>query len=51
MLLIYAGLIGTAAYLFVTVPKGFIPQQDQGYLVVSFNLPSGSSLSRTSEVI
>ena len=32
MLLIYAGLIGTAAYLFVTVPKGFIPQQDQGYL-------------------
>ncbi|MGA8770856.1 MAG: multidrug efflux RND transporter permease subunit [Rhodomicrobium sp.] len=51
MLLIYAGLIGTAAYLFVTVPKGFIPQQDQGYLVVSFNLPSGSSLTRTSEVI
>ena len=38
------GSIGTAAYLFVTVPKGFIPQQDQGYLIVSFNLPSGSSL-------
>jgi hydrophobe/amphiphile efflux-1 (HAE1) family protein len=51
MLVIYAGLIGTAAYLFVTVPKGFIPQQDQGYLVVSFSLPSGSSLSRTSDVI
>ncbi len=51
MLVIYAALIGTAAYLFVTVPKGFIPAQDQGYLVVSFNLPSGASLSRTSEVI
>jgi hydrophobe/amphiphile efflux-1 (HAE1) family protein len=51
MLVVYAALIGTAAYLFVTVPKGFIPQQDQGYLVVSFSLPSGSSLSRTSEVI
>jgi hydrophobe/amphiphile efflux-1 (HAE1) family protein len=51
MLIIYAGLIGTAAYLFVTVPRGFIPQQDQGYVVVSFSLPSGSSLSRTSEVI
>ncbi|MBC8051009.1 MAG: efflux RND transporter permease subunit, partial [Chitinophagales bacterium] len=28
MLLIYAGLIGLAAYMFVTVPTGFIPQQD-----------------------
>jgi hydrophobe/amphiphile efflux-1 (HAE1) family protein len=51
MLLIYAGLIGLAGYMFVTVPQGFIPQQDQGYLVVSFSLPSGASLSRTSEVI
>jgi hydrophobe/amphiphile efflux-1 (HAE1) family protein len=51
MLLIYAGLIGLAGYIFVTVPQGFIPQQDQGYLVVSFSLPSGASLSRTSEVI
>jgi hydrophobe/amphiphile efflux-1 (HAE1) family protein len=51
MLTIYAGLIGLAAYMFVTVPQGFIPQQDQGYLVVSFSLPSGASLARTSEVI
>lgn len=51
MLLIYTGLIGAAAYLFVTVPQGFVPQQDQGYLVTSFSLPSGSSLSRTSDVI
>jgi hydrophobe/amphiphile efflux-1 (HAE1) family protein len=51
MLIIYAGLIGLAGYLFVTVPQGFIPQQDQGYLVVSFSLPSGAAISRTSEVI
>ncbi len=51
MLLIYAGLIGLAGYMFITVPKGFIPQQDQGYLIVSFSLPSGASLARTSEVI
>jgi len=51
MLIIYAGLIGTAGYLFVSVPQGFIPQQDQGYLVVSFSLPSGAALSRTSGVI
>lgn len=51
MLILYAGLIGLAGYLFVTVPQGFIPQQDQGYLVVSFSLPSGAAISRTSEVI
>jgi HAE1 family hydrophobic/amphiphilic exporter-1 len=51
MLLIYAGLIGFAGYLFVTVPQGFIPQQDQGYLVASFSMPSGASLARTSDVI
>ncbi len=51
MLLIYAGLIGLAGYMFVTVPQGFIPQQDQGYLIVSFSLPSGASLARTSAVI
>jgi hydrophobe/amphiphile efflux-1 (HAE1) family protein len=51
MLAIYAGLIGLASYMFVTVPQGFVPQQDQGYLILSFSLPSGASLSRTSEVI
>jgi hydrophobe/amphiphile efflux-1 (HAE1) family protein len=51
MLLIYAGLIGAAGYLFVTVPQGFVPQQDQGYLICSFSLPSGASIERTSEVI
>ncbi len=51
MLTIYAGLIGLASYMFVTVPQGFVPQQDQGYLILSFSLPPGSSLARTSEVI
>ena len=43
MLAIYAGLIGLASYMFVTVPQGFVPQQDQGYLILSFSLPSGAS--------
>jgi hydrophobe/amphiphile efflux-1 (HAE1) family protein len=51
MLLIYAGLIGLAGYMFVTVPQGFIPQQDQGYLITAFELPAGASLARTDDVI
>ncbi len=51
MLIIYAGLIGAAGYLFVTVPQGFIPDQDQGYVIAAFNLPSGASLARTTKVM
>ncbi len=51
MLVLYAGLIGLAAYMFVTVPKGFIPQQDQGYLILSFSLPLGRLACTHSEAI
>jgi HAE1 family hydrophobic/amphiphilic exporter-1 len=51
MLLIYAGLVGAAAYLFVTTPQGFIPDQDQGYLITAVNMPSGASLQRTNAFV
>jgi multidrug efflux pump len=50
-LLIYAGLIGLTVLGFRTVPVGFIPEQDKGYLVVNAQLPDGASLERTDEVI
>jgi len=36
---------------FRTVPVGFIPEQDKGYLVVNAMLPDGASLERTEEVM
>lgn len=51
MSLVYIGLMVLAGYLFTTVPKGFIPAQDQGYLIVSIQLPAGASLSRTDDVV
>jgi hydrophobic/amphiphilic exporter-1 (mainly G- bacteria), HAE1 family len=33
------------------VPGGFIPDEDKGYLFVSVELPEGSSLQRTDEVL
>jgi hydrophobe/amphiphile efflux-1 (HAE1) family protein len=51
MLLLYAGLIGLAAYMFATTPQGFVPLQDQGVLISSIELPPGASLSRTNEVV
>jgi HAE1 family hydrophobic/amphiphilic exporter-1 len=50
MLLLYAGLIGLAVYQFRSAPTGFIPQQDQGYLINIIQLPPGASLARTDEI-
>lgn len=49
-LLLYAGLLVGTWYSFGMVPKGFIPQQDQGYVIVSIRLPDGASLARTDAV-
>ena len=49
-LLIYAGLLACTWYSFGLVPTGFIPEQDQGYLIVAIRLPDGAALSRTDTV-
>ncbi|MFM9842654.1 MAG: efflux RND transporter permease subunit [Dongiaceae bacterium] len=51
VLVLYAGLIGLTAWQFERAPTGFIPQMDQGYLITVIQLPPGSSLARTDEVV
>src|SRR5262249_18458094 len=51
ILLVYGGLIGLTVLGFRTVPVGFIPEQDKGYLVVNAQLPDGASLERSDDVI
>ncbi|HVJ87504.1 MAG TPA: multidrug efflux RND transporter permease subunit [Caulifigura sp.] len=51
VLLVYGGLMVTTVYAATTVPQGFIPEQDKGYLIVNVQLPDGASLSRSDEVI
>src|SRR4249919_2700451 len=50
MVILYAGLIGLTVFEFSRAPTGFIPQQDQGYLINIIQLPPGASLARTDEV-
>lgn len=50
VLLMYAGLLVATYYSFGMVPNGFIPQQDQGYVIVAIQLPDGAALSRTDVV-
>ncbi|TAL61394.1 MAG: multidrug efflux RND transporter permease subunit, partial [Legionella sp.] len=51
MLIIYIILMSLTALLFLWVPKGFIPKQDQGYFIISIQLPPGASLARTDQVV
>jgi multidrug efflux pump len=51
ILMIYGGLIGLTYLGFTTVPVGFIPAQDKGYLIVDIQLPYGASLERTDAVV
>jgi multidrug efflux pump subunit AcrB len=48
---VYVGLIGVAGIEFARTPTGFIPEQDQGYLINLVQLPLGSSLDRTEKVV
>ncbi len=51
VLVVYFGLIGLAAFEFARTPTGFIPEQDQGYLITVLQLPPGASLARTEQVV
>ena len=51
VLVVYVGLIGIAAIEFSRTPTGFIPEQDQGYLINLVQLPPGASLARTEKVV
>ncbi len=49
--LVYAGLLLLTGMKFMTTPRGFIPAQDMGYLLVNIQLPDSASLERTERVI
>jgi hydrophobe/amphiphile efflux-1 (HAE1) family protein len=50
MLVVYAGVILFGLNEFRKAPIGFIPQVDQGYLIIVTQLPGGASLARTDDV-
>jgi hydrophobe/amphiphile efflux-1 (HAE1) family protein len=50
-LAVYFGLVYLAYGVFKIVPTGFIPVQDQGYVLVNVQMPDASSIERTDAVI
>ena len=47
----FALLLALVVFLFLGRPTGFVPEEDQGYLIVDVQLPPGAALDRSEAVI
>jgi len=50
-LVIYAAIIGAIAVVFLRLPTSFLPNEDQGNLLVNVQLPPGATYERTLSVM
>ena len=44
-------VVGSSFLLFRSIPRSFLPLEDQGYFFIDFQLPEGASQARTMEVL
>jgi multidrug efflux pump len=51
VLVLYAGLLAATYWVFQKAPTGFVPEQDQGRIIISIQLPDSASLERTQAVM
>ena len=51
MLVLALGLTGLTGWQFSSLPTGFLPTEDQGYVMVHVQLPNAASQERTNEVL
>ena len=52
MMMMLAGVIvGLTGWQFSSLPTGFLPTEDQGYVIAGVQLPEAASLERTQEVV
>jgi hydrophobic/amphiphilic exporter-1 (mainly G- bacteria), HAE1 family len=49
-LVLFVGGLAATVWIYRTVPTGFIPQEDQGFLFVIVQAPPGSSLAYTTQL-
>jgi HAE1 family hydrophobic/amphiphilic exporter-1 len=51
VLLLWFGLIGLLFWSVTHLPSGFLPDEDQGVIMMEVKLPEGASMERTAEVL
>ncbi|MDQ0037161.1 multidrug efflux pump [Variovorax boronicumulans] len=50
-LIIYVAIIGAVAYTYTHLPSSFLPQEDQGNIIVNVQLPPGATQERALSVM
>jgi multidrug efflux pump len=50
-LIVYALIVGVAVFVYQRLPTSFLPNEDQGTMLVNVQLPPGATQARTLEVI
>lgn len=50
-MMLFTLLAVLAGFLYVRLPTSFVPDEDQGFVLVLVNLPEGSTLQRTNQVM
>ncbi len=48
--IVFAVMIAATVFFFRTIPTGFVPNEDQGYVMAQVMMPDGASLNRTEQV-
>jgi len=49
--IVFAGIIIVSIALFIRVPGGFVPPEDQGYVISAVIMPDSATLSRTTKTM
>ena len=51
VMLVFALLVGLLAIGLVNLPSSFLPEEDQGYFMTTFQLPADATVTRTMEAV
>jgi HAE1 family hydrophobic/amphiphilic exporter-1 len=49
--LLFVALLGATYWTYTRVPRGFVPDEDQGYIFVIVQAPQGASLEYTADIV
>jgi hydrophobe/amphiphile efflux-1 (HAE1) family protein len=51
MMIVFSLIIASAVFLFQRIPSSFLPTEDQGTVIVTYQLPTGSTRQRTAQML
>jgi len=51
MLVVYAAIVGAVVWMVSRLPSSFLPNEDQGYIIVNVQLPPGATTNRSLRVM